>query len=534
MDGEVCRNCGEPSVITDLDTNIRVCESCGSVQSSDAYQDQAFDRDGTRLGTLHSSGDFGYRERKLYHARALIADITARLNLTKAHASAVSRLACQATDDNLGSGDWFPVLVAACAVIVMRQHGSPLSLAEAAEAIGRDPHDLGRMVGRVSRHLDLGQLPELNAVCLLERAVRELSPFSTLDKDKFEEILGQGRFILHCAIRWFLTTGRHPLPVVAAVLIFVSKVNGLEVGVEEIAGMIHAGVATSHRRLKELMEVLVKVAKKLLPWGNDVTVKNIVHNAPVLIRFMELKSKANLSSVGNDNGCVPDLGFNLNVILNAYSNHVDAVPEESKYFRLGKRDGGDERLNWDELEKLKLSAEGIRLSHDYGNVLDRLPGICNEGEIEKRDGINMRRTGLEIEDWIESWKGRWKSDKGLTLQQVLQRSEGFDALPPSFMKGMDMRRMRRMKMEAAKHRIHRTMKRAPVIVERVPCSGEDDRLKEHLPSRKRRKRDGVIDGLDWEDCIIELLLLHQVDEEQIEQGHYNRLLDLYVFSSSAL
>lgn len=518
-------------MITDPDTNSRVCESCGLVYRSEVYQDQAFGSDGAPLGTLHSAGDFGYHERKLYRARALIADVTSRLNLTDAHATAVARLACKATDDNLGSGDWFPVLVAACAVIVMRQHRSPLSLAEAAEVIGRDHYELGRMVIRVASHLDLGQLPELDAVCLMERVVREFSLFSTLGKDKFDEILGQGRFILHCAIRWFLTTGRHPLPVVAAVLVFVSKVNGLEVGVEEIAGKIHAGVATSRRRLKELMEVLVKVAKKLLPWGNDVTVKNIVHNAPVLIRFMELKSKAKLNHVGDDSGYVPDLGFNFDDIMNAYSDYVDIVPEESRYFRLDKGFVGDQRLNWDEIKRLKLSPEGIRLSHAYDSVLDRLPEICNEGEIEKRDGSKRRRTGLEIEDWIESWKGRWKSDKGLTLEQVLQRNEGYEALPPSFIKGMDMRKKRRMKMEAAKHRIHHTMKRTPVMVEGAPCSGEDDKLTEHPLSVKKRKSDGVIDGLDWEDCIIELLLLHQAEEEEIEQGHYNRLLDLYVFSS---
>lgn len=418
----------------------------------------------------------------------------------------------------------------------MRQHRSPLSLAEASEAIGRDPHDLGRMVGRICRHLDLGQLPELDAVCLLERAVREFPPFSSLDKDKFNEILGQGRFILQCAIRWFLTTGRHPLPVVAAVLAFVSKVNGLEVRVEEIAGNIHAGVATSRHRLKELMEVLVKVAKKLLPWGNDVTIKNIVHNAPVLIRFMELKSKATLDRGNDNNGCVPDIGFKLDDILKPYLDYVDVVPEESRYFRSGEGHDGDQRLNWDGLESLKLLAEEIRLSHAYDSVLDRhrLAGIGNEGEIQKRDGSKRRRIGLDIEDWIESWKGRWKSDKALTFEQVLQRSEGYEAMPPSFIKGMDMRRMRRMKLEAAKHRIHRTMKRAPDIVVGAPCSGEDDRLLERPLSRKRRKRDGVIDGLDWEDCIIELLLLHQADEEEIEQGHYNRLLDLHVFSSPDL
>jgi transcription factor IIIB subunit 2 len=42
--------------------------------------------------------------------------------------------------------------------------------------------------------------------------------------------------------------------------------------------------------------------------------------------------------------------------------------------------------------------------------------------------------------------------------------------------------------------------------------------------KKRRKRDACR-GIDWEDCIIELLLLHGANEAEIEQGQYKRLLD---------
>ena len=41
----------------------------------------------------------------------------------------------------------------------------------------------------------------------------------------------------------------------------------------------------------------------------------------------------------------------------------------------------------------------------------------------------------------------------------------------------------------------------------------------------------VVDDVDWEDLIIETLVLHQVKEEEIEKGHYNTLLDLHVFNS---
>jgi transcription factor IIIB subunit 2 len=48
--------------------------------------------------------------------------------------------------------------------------------------------------------------------------------------------------------------------------------------------------------------------------------------------------------------------------------------------------------------------------------------------------------------------------------------------------------------------------------------------------RKRREK-GACNGIDWEDCVIELLLLHGANEAEIEQGHYKRLLDLHVFTS---
>ncbi|KAL7243588.1 hypothetical protein ACSBR1_015897 [Camellia fascicularis] len=41
--------------------------------------------------------------------------------------------------------------------------------------------------------------------------------------------------------------------------------------------------------------------------------------------------------------------------------------------------------------------------------------------------------------------------------------------------------------------------------------------------------------VDWEDFIIETLLLHQVEgEEEIDKGHYNTLLDLHVFNSGSI
>ena len=72
----------------------------------------------------------------------------------------------------------------------------------------------------------------------------------------------------------------------------------------------------------------------------------------------------------------------------------------------------------------------------------------------------------------------------------------------------------------------------PISASDLPSSmQEDERLLKPTVGRKRKKRVVGIKGIDWEDCIIEFLLLHQVDEDEIKEGKYNRLLGLHVFNS---
>ncbi|CAL9071662.1 unnamed protein product [Musa hybrid cultivar] len=511
----ICSGCGGSRVIVDPDSGDRVCGSCGRVLSTENYSHEAFTSEGQPTSFLHSTGgDFGYRERKLHHARALITDLTARLGLSAARAAEAGALASDVTDGALGDGQWFPVLVAACSYLVARRHRLPLSLSEAAAAVGHDACDLGRMAVRVARHLGLPPLPEFDAAGVLDRVVRTCPCFSAVDPEKSKELIGQGRFLLHCATKWFLTTGRQPLPMVAAVLAFVAEVNGVGVSVEEIAKEIYAGVTTSKLRLKELMETLVRVARSLLPWGKDVTVKNLVQNAPLLIRLMERKSKSALSE---------GLGFGFGGLSGPYQ---DGEAEDSKYFEIDGEEDGNANCNI--LEDVNLSGECI--SSAYKNVLQRISHLKEIGEFDKVQVKKARKDQLDFVALQDSWEGRWDSEKKLTLEQMLERDVGYDALPPSFVTGVQARRFRKAKIEAAKRRIHKIMKPSSSVdaVGKV----EDCLPGEEVVGRKRRSRKKLqVDSLDWEDCIIELLLLHQVNEDDIEQGQYNRLLDLHVFCS---
>ncbi|KAJ0981891.1 hypothetical protein J5N97_010146 [Dioscorea zingiberensis] len=395
----VCTSCGEGRIVTDPDSSARVCDTCGVVHCGDDFVADVFMADGQPTATLvHSVGDFSNRERRQYHARALFSDVSSHLGLSTHRAADAQRIASDASD---GRFPLIPAVAAASSYIAARQHCLPLPLAEAADAVNEDPRRIARVASKLSCRLDLPCPPPIDPSLSLSRALRASPVFSALDRWKSEEIIGQGRFLIQCTTKWFLSTGRQPLPLVAAVASFVSEINNIEASISDIANEIHAGVSTSKHR---------------------------------------------------------DLG---------------------------------------------------------------------------------KKRRLDVNAWLNSWKGRgrWDSDKEMTLEQVFDRDVGFDALPPSFTSGLESRRVRRMKIEVAKKRIYQTMTPSLDITTTTE-TGEKLKRFDWKPlvgkRRKRKQGNGEDDEtnkfIDWEDCLIELLLLHQVNEDEIEQGHYKRLIDLHVFS----
>jgi transcription factor IIIB subunit 2 len=152
----------------------------------------------------------------------------------------------------------------------------------------------------------------------------------------------------------------------------------------------------------------------------------------------------------------------------------------------------------------------------------------------------------------------------MPLEEVPDIDIGYDAPPPSFTAGLELQKRRRARIEAAKCRIDeirnppaartastidlpstlriedacppqknikKRQKRQDPAMDRVTHRNHLAEIS-NAPDcgRKRRKR-GACNGIDWEDCVIELLLLHGANEAEIEQGHYKRLLDLHVFTS---
>ncbi|KAG0524365.1 hypothetical protein BDA96_07G204600 [Sorghum bicolor] len=252
---------------------------------------------------------------------------------------------------------------------------------------------------------------------------------------------------------------------------------------------------------------------------------------------------------------------NIAAIVQAYSKVDD---DESKYLQITPVSADD--FDFDnlepedkEFENQNISEKG--LSDAYQNVLNRLAQLQKLGKVGKgADRRKRLKGGLELEPCMDAVNVGWK--KNMLLEDVVDIDIGYDAPPPSFTAGMELQKERRARIEAAKQRID-AIRKAPAAPAAKANNSEDVVSNEYAPPpqkltrksrggkklddtdhillsdnmadssgvRKKRRRRGSCDGIDWEDCIIELLLLHGANEDEIEQGQYRRLLELHVFSA---
>ncbi|KAJ0106001.1 hypothetical protein Patl1_18848 [Pistacia atlantica] len=461
-----CTSCWSKSLTHDDISGNLICASCGTVQSFDNFDPQTYGRDGP-IGTYIHVGSAGtgsvlnYKDKKVYESKKLIDEYTYKLNLTGQRSVDVKNMINKITEGEFGLGEWFPILIGACGYVIMRMENKSLPLGEVASVLNCDVHELGRMVTRVVEFLNL-KLPEFDIVIMFEKVFSnsKLSKLVELERDKLEQMRQQGVFLLNCAVKWFLTTGRRPMPLVAAVLVFVAELNGVGLRIEDVAKEVHCVLGTCRKRYSELLEALVKVAQAL-PWGKDVNVKNIVKNAPFVMRYMELKSR-----------------------------------EKKKEDREGLKCGG---VDFDDVVR-----ECLEKDFEYG--------------IDEDKG-RKRRRGFERSACREWWNGKSEMSQKLMLKKILEKDVGLDVMPPSFVNGCMANEKRRAKINSAKVRINKIMD---------PSRDNDNVASSECVLSGKRKKRKRIGEIDWEDFIIEMLLLHQVKEEDIETGHYNTLLALHV------
>ncbi|CAL5013715.1 unnamed protein product [Urochloa decumbens] len=567
--GSPCLSCGERAVIPDPDSGVLVCTSCGVIHDGGAsefvHQATFTDSGGLdhRVSTLiRNSSDSAYRDQKISGASAAITSIATGLGLSPTRAEEVLRMAKSATDGELATpgSAFLPALAAACSLLVARSHRLPLSLVEAAEAAFCSAPALADLVSRVAAQLSLPPLPCLDYAAALDRAVNLSPSLTAAAGQKTEAIRAQARFLLRCASKWSLTTGRYPLPLIAALVTFSAEVNGVtSLSLEDIAQDISAGIRTTNRRYKELVDALVHVARQLLPWGADVNAKNLLLNAPVLLRLMEMRTQSDPSEE-----FLESFAPNIAGIVQA---HTSVDDDESKYLQITPVDADE--FDFDNFvpeekvfEDQKITEKG--LSDAYQNVLKRLTQLQKLGKVSKgADRRKRGKGGLELEPWMNTVVDGWKKD--MLLEDVVDIDIGYDAPPPSFTTGVELKKQRRARIEAAKQRID-SIRKAPAApaassnhpqpgarnedacppqklirkkrggkreddIDRIILSDNLEEMADSPDGKKKRRKRGSRDSIDWEDCIIELLLLHGANEAEIEQGQYRRLLELHVFSA---
>ncbi|KAL3645607.1 hypothetical protein CASFOL_010787 [Castilleja foliolosa] len=512
-----CQSCRSKALATDSDTGNSVCTSCGVVQEFDNFQSHFGGITGptgtyVRIGTIGVGSVSNYKDKKIYEAQKLVDDFMFKLGLSGGSKSRdVKLLIEKITDGEYGQGNWFPVFVGACAYVVMRNDQKMVPIVEVADLVGCDCYELGRMITRVVEFMDM-KLPEFDIVNSFERSIKNCPSFSHVPEDLIGRMLKQGIFLIQCLIKWFVTTGRKPMPVVAAVLFFVSELNEVNAKIEDIAKELHVALATCKRRYKELLERLVQAAR-VLPWGKDVTVKNIIKNAPFVIQYMEMKSLTNknesFESFIDIEGLVGDclkkeIGYGLD-------NQVCS----SSYFEI------DHTSNLC-IDRFEISPDCLALI--YSNHLNEI-SLAKANAEENHD--RGRRENLDLQLCGDWWKGKSDLTKKLVLKEVLEKDVGLDVMPPSFDKACLDNEKRLEKIKAAKLRIQRIMN--PRIAE-SGCDISSDSCVPAPENPEKKKRKKWKADIDWEDLIIETLILHNVKEGEIEKGHYNALLDLHVFN----
>ncbi|KAL4585711.1 hypothetical protein LXL04_010335 [Taraxacum kok-saghyz] len=524
-----CKNCKSKNLIVDTITGNLECSQCGIVQDFDNYEQQTFNATGpigtnVRLGTSGSHYDYSYHETKIYLAQKVVSDILYKLDLEN-RVDEVTNMIKIITEEEYGSGNWFNVLVGACVYVVMRKANKWLPLTSLCDTIGCDNYELGRMVYRVIDHLDL-KLPDFDIVGLYDRVIKELLGCKgNIGKDKISRMVKQGIFLIQCMIKWYVTTGRRPVPVVVAVVVFVCELNDVvDVGFEDLASQLNVVVVTCKLRYKELLKKLVEVARICLPWGKDVNVKNIMKNAPIVIQYMEIKSKSNPTKEIKN---LEEVGLDLDGLVSDCLNRDEIYYLQDFGYDNNNNNKSGGSINWEleDLEKLMISPEC--LSTIYMKYLDEYSEM-------KSSMVNISKKRIEKYDFLmnerEYWSGNSELSKKLFLDKILEKDIGLnDAMPKSFIDGCLRTKKRKEKIQAAKIRIEKIMR--PSMGENGESQSESQ-LCGKVPVRcKKRKRKVKKIEIDWEDFVIETLLLHDVREEEIEKGYYNTLLDLHVFNS---
>ncbi|KAL2635406.1 hypothetical protein R1flu_006885 [Riccia fluitans] len=550
--GERCRSCGVATMVMDALHGIYACESCGFVSDQAASElgsefqiGHVIERRGTNIAARDSgaaaaqglmrgqvsrnfyTGFTNYSERHKEETLKKVQRITGQLRVPGDKIDQVKHMLESTVDGDWGSGRWVDVLVAACVYIVIRQSQLPLTIPEVADCVNCDVVELGRMYNRVLMKLRI-TVPHVDLSIFLDRAVSTFPAVSKKGKDVMRKISKQGSVLLHNAVQWFITTGRRPLPVVAAVLQLVLESNSIAVPITDVAAELHAGIWATRLRYKECKNSLVNVAQNL-PWGTDVTPKTVLRHLPFILQFLEVKMKLGNGDAAQGSACSTLLSSKKRVLTlvnrtsdpHLFNAKFEITSNVSREENIYGESHEDEAMEGRPVKQLKV--EGRRcpivekelVEVNLQNTEGRLPG---DHSPEHCLDLTVSLSKAADSTGELSHSGASPSAN----EAPLSSSRPSSVLPVAFIASEEARKRRLHKIQLAKIRInkHRSLLAKkysiPHMLAGVAEDGEGS-------SGADSKLDDSVLAPDSEDLRIEKLLLKGVSGEELETGYYKSL-----------
>jgi len=222
------------------------------------------------------------------------------------------------------------LIVASCSIIVARTNHLPISLLDVADKLQMNVFELGKVFSEVVQLLNCN-LPDIDPALFLEKCIslfmkhlylnvkidiEMTGPHSNSCKEVTKDLCEVSIRLINVAKDDWLVTGRRPTAITAAsivlaFLLIIQHSNDYKQSVyEEVKLLVHEELSksdikylsellnvssnTTLLRVKELKTTLIRLGSKLLPWGNNLTLKNIIHHIPMILKHLELYSELNL------------------------------------------------------------------------------------------------------------------------------------------------------------------------------------------------------------------------------------------------
>lgn len=148
-----------------------------------------------------------------------------------------------------------------------------------------DVFTLGRVYTRIKTALGVA-LVDLDPALYIQRAVHALELASD---EEIREVSSFSVRLINVAKRDWMVSGRRPTAIAAAALMLAVKLKSQKKkSVKEVADSLNVAVHTVRRRYKELTDLLVDLGKKHLPWGQNITKRNLFSHVSFILQHTEL------------------------------------------------------------------------------------------------------------------------------------------------------------------------------------------------------------------------------------------------------